>query len=265
MICGAARRNISRCFPSRPSQGIWIPGFLWSQYFPTAALKSACRAFAKSVFVGSVFTRAAFAREGFCFCSSVLVTVPVIVSGERNAPPSRPSRSPSLFGTVTVVLLDLWRVLVVLTAACWRASKMRFASIQSSKQTEFRTLTLPFTWSNLRRIRRPWTAQSSSPNSDFSARSRGSPDSEQSSDCHWDMSKLRYPIWAVGCIALTAGEPRHLSICNGIHCCHFAAIFTRSPILHPTRALRGWQGSLGSPLLNQSGDMATGATPLPTL
>lgn len=67
-MSGAARRNISRCFPSRPSQGICTV-FLDFQYSSTISLKSLCRASAIAVLVGFLEARSRLTREGFCSLS----------------------------------------------------------------------------------------------------------------------------------------------------------------------------------------------------
>ena len=73
-------------------------------------------------------------------------------------------------------------------------------------------------------MRGEYTAHKSSPKPDSVAKSSGSSIIVQSSLCHIEASNDRYPHREAGCIACTSGDPRNLSIWNGIHCCHFAAI-----------------------------------------
>lgn len=132
-------------------------------------------------------------------------------------------RSPSGLCMVTVLFLRGDRFLTVSSAACCLASKTCLALDHCSKQTSF--LSLPSgNKSKLRRIRGPWVAHNSSPRQLKSASSIGSLGRLQESDCHCERIRSRYPDLAEGCMARTAGDPRHLSMWSGIHCCHFSAM-----------------------------------------
>jgi len=165
------------------------------------------------------------------FCSfSVPVSVFVCVSSERDGDRS-----------VNECFVVGDRSLLTRLAACDRASNTLFASDHSPNKTLF--LARPSITSNLRMMRGPYVAQSSSPKPLSVARSIGSADTVQSSVCHAEARRYRNPILAAGCITWTLGEPLNRSIWNGIHFCHFLAKFslqahTLFSVARPTETLK---------------------------
>jgi hypothetical protein len=173
VVFGACRSHISRLRPSAGPHGISTSLLRAVQYSPTAALNSACRVFAISVMVGT--SRGFFAREGFAFVP-VLVSVPVNVCV-------------SVLRWLCVRSASAVREEFVRSAPLFRFSYTLRASSHSAKSTSLRQR--PDISTNLRRIRGPYSAQSSSPRRDSVARSMGSLGTQQSADCQHEHRRFR--------------------------------------------------------------------------